>query len=106
LADPAAVRSRAQRRRRLAQLLRRKIRRLYREASADGFTHFKLKVGADRADDVRRVAIMREEIGPSRSLIVDANQRWDVVQAIEWTRALASFKPLWIEESDLARRRA
>ncbi len=75
-----------------------KIRRLCREALADGFTHFKLKVGADQADDVRRVAIVREEIGPSRSLMVDANQRWDVAQAIEWTRALAGFKPLWIEE--------
>ena len=75
-----------------------KIRRLCREALADGFTHFKLKVGADQADDVRRVAIVREEIGASRSLMVDANQRWDVAQAIEWTRALASFKPLWIEE--------
>ena len=75
-----------------------KIRRLCREALAEGFTHFKLKVGADQADDVRRVAIVREEIGASRSLMVDANQRWDVAQAIEWTRALASFKPLWIEE--------
>ena len=75
-----------------------KIRRLCREALAEGFTHFKLKVGADQADDVRRVAIVREEIGASRSLMVDANQRWDVAQAIEWTRALAGFKPLWIEE--------
>ncbi len=65
---------------------------------ADGFTHFKLKVGADRADDVRRAAIVREEIGRSRSLTVDANQRRDVAQAIGWTRARAGFKTLWIEE--------
>lgn len=55
-----------------------KIRRLCREALADGFTHFKLKVGADRADDARRVGIVREEIGPNRALMIDANQRWDV----------------------------
>jgi L-fuconate dehydratase len=75
-----------------------KIRRLCREALAEGFTHFKVKVGADRADDLRRTAIVREEIGPSRFLMIDANQRWDVGQAIEWTRALAAVRPLWIEE--------
>ncbi|MEY2599302.1 MAG: hypothetical protein RLZZ142_1561 [Verrucomicrobiota bacterium] len=75
-----------------------KIRRLCREALAEGFTHFKIKVGADRADDVRRAAIVREEIGWERVLMVDANQRWDVGEAIEWTRALAEQKPLWIEE--------
>ncbi len=75
-----------------------KIRRLCREALAEGFTHFKIKVGADRADDLRRAAIVREEIGPARTLMIDANQRWDVRQAIEWTRALAPFRPLWIEE--------
>ncbi len=75
-----------------------KIRRLCREALAEGFTHFKIKVGADRADDIRRAAIVREEIGPKLTLMVDANQRWDVAQAIDWTKALASSRPLWIEE--------
>lgn len=75
-----------------------KIRRLCREALADGFTHFKMKVGADRADDLRRAAIFREAIGPGHAFMVDANQRWDVGQAIEWTTALAPFRPLWIEE--------
>jgi L-fuconate dehydratase len=75
-----------------------KIRRLCREALADGFTHFKIKVGADLADDQRRAAIVREEIGWNHQLMIDANQRWDVGQAIEWTRAMASQKPLWIEE--------
>ena len=75
-----------------------KIRRLCREALADGFTHFKIKVGADRSDDIRRAAIVREEIGPKRTLMVDANQRWDVSQAIDWTTALAPSRPLWIEE--------
>jgi L-fuconate dehydratase len=75
-----------------------KIRALCREALAEGFTHFKMKVGADLADDMRRAAIMREVIGEERTLMVDANQRWDVGPAIEWTRALAKFRPLWIEE--------
>lgn len=75
-----------------------KIRRLCREAVADGFTHFKIKVGASLADDLRRTAIVREEIGPKLTLMIDANQRWDVGQAIEWTRALAPSCPLWIEE--------
>jgi L-fuconate dehydratase len=75
-----------------------KIRRLCREALAEGFTHFKIKVGADQADDIRRAAIVREEIGWTNALMVDANQRWDVGQAIEWTKALAGQRPLWIEE--------
>ncbi|HET7537052.1 MAG TPA: L-fuconate dehydratase [Candidatus Didemnitutus sp.] len=75
-----------------------KIRRLCREAIADGFTHFKIKVGADRADDIRRAGIVREEIGAQRTLMIDANQRWDVGQAIEWTKALAASRPMWIEE--------
>ena len=65
---------------------------------AEGWTHFKLKVGRDVADDVRRVAIVREEIGPDRFLMVDANQVWGVEQAIEWMQHLAPFKPWWIEE--------
>jgi len=75
-----------------------KIRRLCREALAEGFTSFKMKVGANLADDLRRAAVMREAIGPDRQLMIDANQRWDVGQAIEWVRALASARPLWIEE--------
>src|SRR6478752_5521874 len=75
-----------------------KIRRLCREAIADGWTRFKMKVGADLADDVRRIAIIREEIGPDRMLAVDANQRWDVGVAIDWMAQLAPFDPYWIEE--------
>ncbi len=75
-----------------------KIRRLCREALAEGFTHFKIKVGASLPDDIRRAAIVREEIGPRRTLMVDANQRWDVGPAIAWTKALAASRPLWIEE--------
>ena len=75
-----------------------KIRRLCREAIAEGWTHFKLKVGADIEDDVRRCALVREEIGPDRKLMVDANQRWDVDEAIAYMQHLAPFNPWWIEE--------
>jgi len=75
-----------------------KIRRLCAEGIAEGFTHFKLKVGADRADDLRRARIMREAIGPDRALMIDANQRWDVGTAIDWVKSLAECRPLWIEE--------
>jgi L-fuconate dehydratase len=75
-----------------------KVRRLCREAIAEGFTHFKVKVGADPADDARRVGLVREEIGPDRKLMIDANQRWDVGEAIRNVRALARFDVMWIEE--------
>jgi L-fuconate dehydratase len=75
-----------------------KIRRLCREALADGWSRFKMKVGADVEDDVRRMRIIRDEIGPDRMLAVDANQRWDVDTAIDWMAHLAPFDPYWIEE--------
>jgi L-fuconate dehydratase len=75
-----------------------KLRRLCLEAVDAGFGRFKMKVGLNLEDDLRRTAIVREQIGPSRALMLDANQRWDVPQAIEWMRPLAACKPLWIEE--------
>jgi L-fuconate dehydratase len=75
-----------------------KIRRLIRKAVADGWTHFKMKVGQNLDDDVRRARLIREEIGWERTLMMDANQVWDVPQAIEWMKHLSEFKPLWIEE--------
>jgi L-fuconate dehydratase len=75
-----------------------KIRRLCREALAEGWTRFKLKVGADVEDDRRRARIVREEIGPDRMLAVDANQRWGIQEAIDWMARLAEFDPYWIEE--------
>jgi L-fuconate dehydratase len=75
-----------------------RIRARCRAGVAEGWTHFKLKVGRDLADDVRRCALVREEIGPERHLMVDANQVWDVPQAIAWMAALQRFRPLWIEE--------
>ena len=75
-----------------------KIRRLCQEAVAEGWNHIKVKVGRDLADDRRRLAIIREEIGWDRKLMVDANQVWEVPQAIAWMKELAEFKPWWIEE--------
>jgi len=75
-----------------------KIRRLSKEALAEGWTHFKLKVGGDAADDLRRGHIVREEIGWENRLMVDANQKWGVAEAIARTRQLAELKPWWMEE--------
>jgi L-fuconate dehydratase len=75
-----------------------KLRRLCQQAVDAGYRHVKLKVGADLDEDIRRLSIAREVIGPDAALMIDANQVWDVPQAIEWVNALAQFNPLWIEE--------
>ncbi|MER6346320.1 L-fuconate dehydratase [Streptomyces sp. NPDC001595] len=75
-----------------------KLTRLAGQAVADGFTQIKLKVGADLDDDIRRCRTARAAVGPGIRLAVDANQRWDVDEAIHWTEALAEFDPYWIEE--------
>lgn len=75
-----------------------KLRRLAQEAVDAGFHHIKLKVGRDQADDIRRLRIAREVLGPDRNLMIDANQVWDVPQAIAWLEELAFAKPWFIEE--------
>jgi L-fuconate dehydratase len=75
-----------------------KIARLCREGLGAGWGHFKIKVGRDLADDVRRAGVVRREIGPDRKLMLDANQVWDVDEAIASMRELARFDPWWIEE--------
>jgi L-fuconate dehydratase len=75
-----------------------KLARLCREAVAGGFTQIKLKVGSNREDDIRRMRIAREVCGTDIRIAIDANQRWDVGDAIAWTNALASFDVAWIEE--------
>ena len=75
-----------------------KIRTLCRQGIADGWTHFKLKVGGTPADDLRRGLIVREEIGWENRLMVDANQRWGVEEAIQRTLQLAELQPWWMEE--------
>ncbi|TYC60985.1 L-fuconate dehydratase [Rhodobacterales bacterium] len=75
-----------------------KLRRLCREAVDAGYTHVKLKVGRDLEDDIRRLRIAREELGPDRYLMIDANQVWEVGQAIDWLKELSFAKPYFIEE--------
>jgi L-fuconate dehydratase len=75
-----------------------KISRLCDEALAEGWTHFKLKVGGDPADDHRRARMVREKIGPHHRLMMDANQKWDVDEAILRIRELQQFDPWWMEE--------
>ena len=75
-----------------------KLRRLCREARAQGFTHVKMKVGSDLQDDIRRLTVAREELGPETTLMIDANQVWEVGEAIDWVRQLAFAEPWFIEE--------
>src|SRR5947209_15824140 len=75
-----------------------KLRALCREAVNAGWTHVKMKVGRDIQDDVRRARIAREELGTGRRLMMDANQVWDVGEAIANVKQLAKFDPWWIEE--------
>ncbi|MEU2025189.1 L-fuconate dehydratase [Streptomyces sp. NPDC016469] len=75
-----------------------KLVRLAKQAVADGFTQIKLKVGGRVEDDVRRMALAREAVGPGVRIAVDANQRWDVADAVAWMTALAPYDPHWIEE--------
>ncbi|BBJ44985.1 mandelate racemase [Streptomyces antimycoticus] len=75
-----------------------KMIKLAQEAVADGFGQIKLKVGADLDEDLRRMRIAREAVGPDVRIAVDANQRWDVAEAVRWMSALAPYDPHWIEE--------
>ena len=74
-----------------------KLVRLSKEAVADGFSMIKLKVGGDVADDRRRMALARQAVGDV-AIAIDANQRWEVREAIDWVNQLAEFNPYWIEE--------
>lgn len=75
-----------------------KVRQLCLSAIDDGWNHLKMKVGTSLDDDLRRAALIRETIGPDRSLMMDANQVWEVDEAITHIKRLAEFRPLWIEE--------
>jgi len=74
------------------------VRELCRDALRSGWTHFKLKVGGDPENDVRRARLVREEIGWTNKLMMDANQNWGIEQAVTRTRQLAEFQPWWMEE--------
>ena len=75
-----------------------KIVRLASEGLAEGWTHFKLKVGGKPDDDLRRARLLRNTIGPSNKLMMDANQKWDIGEAIERTKRLSEVDPWWMEE--------
>ncbi|MEO3997757.1 L-fuconate dehydratase [Mesorhizobium sp. CAU 1732] len=75
-----------------------KLRRLCREAVDAGFNHIKMKVGRDLDDDIRRLTIARETVGPDVNLMIDANQVWEVSEAIDWVQKLAFARPWFIEE--------
>ena len=75
-----------------------KVRSLAREALAEGWTHFKQKIGGDIEEDARRAALLREVIGWDNVLMMDANQVWEVDETVAKMRRLAEFDPLWIEE--------
>ncbi|MFV0409469.1 MAG: enolase C-terminal domain-like protein [Paracoccus sp. (in: a-proteobacteria)] len=75
-----------------------RLRRLCREAKAAGFSHVKMKVGRDLDDDIRRLTIAREELGWDITMMIDANQVWEVDQAVDWVKALEFAKPYFIEE--------
>ena len=75
-----------------------KLRRLCKEAKDAGFTHTKFKVGRSIDDDIRRLSIAREVLGDDIKIMIDANQVWEVGQAIDWVQKLAFAKPFFIEE--------
>ena len=75
-----------------------KLRRLCREAADAGFTHTKFKVGQNLEDDIRRLTIAREVLGDEMNIMIDANQVWEVDQAVDWVKTLAFARPLFIEE--------
>ncbi len=72
--------------------------RLAKEAVAEGFTLIKMKVGHSLENDIHRLKLVRETIGPDIKLAVDANQVWDVSEAIEWIKALGDVNLHWVEE--------
>ena len=77
----------------------RQIRENCRRAVAEGFTAMKLKVGSsDPERDLRRAGIVREAAGNQSRVMVDANQQWNLPQAIDICRKLRVIDPFWIEE--------
>ncbi|HQZ66403.1 MAG TPA: L-fuconate dehydratase [Planctomycetaceae bacterium] len=74
------------------------LRQKCADLKARGWSHFKIKVGRDLEDDRRRCSVLRREMGDDAHMMIDANQVWDVPQAIEWIRELAPFNPWFVEE--------
>jgi L-fuconate dehydratase len=74
------------------------LREKCRDLKQRGWSHFKIKVGRDLQDDLRRCRVLRDEMGPDAHMMIDANQVWDVPQAIAWVGELAKFNPWFVEE--------
>jgi L-fuconate dehydratase len=75
-----------------------KLVRLCHEAAEQGFRQIKLKVGANVDDDVRRLELARQAVGPDIAIAIDANQRWEIEEAVRWMEALRPYDVAWIEE--------
>lgn len=75
-----------------------KLRELSRDCLKQGWKHIKMKVGRDLAQDIHRLELVRDVVGYDINIMIDANQVWDVEQAIDWVNELSRFKPLFIEE--------
>jgi L-fuconate dehydratase len=75
-----------------------KMVRLAKEAVAAGYTLIKLKCGGSLEDDKRRLRLAREAVGPDIRIAIDANQVWDVNQAIEWIKGIGDVNLYWVEE--------
>ena len=66
---------------------------------AQGHTGFKGKVGGvPLKEDIERMALVREVIGPDKELMIDVNRGWDLATAIEGARLLEPLRPRWLEE--------
>ncbi|WP_016951980.1 L-fuconate dehydratase [Anabaena sp. PCC 7108] len=75
-----------------------KLRSICHDALAEGWQNFKIKIGGDLKDDFRRAEIIRSEVGYDCKLMMDANQAWEISEAIENIQQLAKYQPFWIEE--------
>jgi L-fuconate dehydratase len=76
-----------------------KVTELTKKALDHGFSAFKLKVGSpEESRDLRRAAMLRTLIGEESTLMLDANQRWHLPDALRICAELAKFRPHWIEE--------
>ena len=75
-----------------------KLYELCLKAKKLGFSHVKFKVGKNLNDDIRRLKIARKALGDKTKIMIDANQVWEVDEAIEWIKKLEFSKPFFIEE--------
>ena len=78
---------------------RSELRDEMQRLKAQGHTGFKAKAGGvGLAEDIERLALVREVIGDDKDLMVDVNRGWDLPTAIEAARLLEPLRPRWLEE--------